>query len=111
MNRPLIREKIFVVLAIIAFAVVAYATKTVNYTTTKINTMTVQSHANGDAVCKLQGTIFDSEGSAVKDVSMSLTFDDLPAQVRMNLNNVMKHMSREMNNYGADEDSETWVEP
>lgn len=103
-------KKALLAIFIILFAVGVYAEKVINVTTVKINTMTVQAHANGDAVCILSGTVFDSEGNSVKGISMSFGFNELPAQVRNNLNNVMKHMSREMNKEGADEDVENWVD-
>jgi hypothetical protein len=103
-------KKALLAIFIVLFAAGVYAEKVINVTTAKISTMTVQAHANGDAVCILDGTIYDSDGNSVKSISMTLGFDELPAQVRNNLNNVMKHMSREMNKEGANEDEDNWVD-
>ena len=84
--------------------------KNIEVTTTRINNFYLNHHANGDVTCQIGGVTKDSDGNIVGGVSTTVFFSDLPPQVQNNLNNVMKHMSRVLNNEGAEEDSETWID-
>jgi LPS O-antigen subunit length determinant protein (WzzB/FepE family) len=89
------------------FAMLAGAAKVVNVTTTKITNVNVINNEDGQV--SVNGEIIDSVGNVVNTFFKIYTFDELPPQIRENLNNVMRHLSRDMNNLGADEDSETWI--
>lgn len=78
--------------------------KTINLTTTEIDYMTVTG-----SNCEVYGTVYDNNEPIFKGSILNVSFDDLPPQVRNNLNNAMKHLSREFNKAQANEDSETWV--
>jgi len=101
-------RKTVIVFIILIFASIAYSAKVVNITTTRIDGVRVEANHGGVATCVVDGSVFDSAGNLIKHETVTVKFEDLPSSVRNNLNNVMKHLSRELNNFGADEDSETW---
>ncbi len=101
-------RKILVVLLILLVSSVVYAERVVTITTTKISNVNVINNEAGQV--SVNGEVIDSDGNIVKSFYRIYTFDELPVQIRNNLNNVMKHFSRDMNSLGADEDSETWVD-
>jgi len=56
----------------------------------------------------IEGEVYDDLGEVISTSIMEILFEDLPPQVKSNLNNIQKHLSRVFNAAQANEDVETW---
>jgi hypothetical protein len=54
--------------------------------------------------------VLDDGDELVKSENWNVAFLDLPVQIRAALNNVLRLVSREVNNNAVAENSETWVD-
>lgn len=88
----------------------AYAAQNFTINDSKIVELRLNVLGNGDVEITLVGFVLDDTGGEHYQKSLQLTWDDLPSSIKNNFNSVMKHLSKEYNNYWASENSETWVD-
>jgi hypothetical protein len=110
------KKIVLIAMFLALIATLAWAVKQISVTSTEITSMRMEIWDSivtfptftGEAVLVVNATIRDSAGDEVTRIVEVFKFVDLPINMRSSMNNIMKWLSKEINNAYADENSETW---
>ena len=87
---------------------VGYAARNFTLNDSHIKNMCLEVFPDGEVVVTLVGDVIDDTGQVQGTKNLVLNFEDMPAQVRVNFNNVMRLLSQQYNHEFCNENVPTW---